>query len=115
MRSQLVALTDLIKHGTAGLATATTATERSADLQSVAKVAVATTVHKKNRVPIEILRRADTLFETINEAVKSGAIDPSDAESASLWVRTNKGDGEYLDHLQLLLQWCLLRSKHRQH
>lgn len=107
--------TDLIKSGTAGLATATPATERSADLPLVAKVAVATTVQGKNQVPIENLRRVDKLFETIDEAVKSGAIEPSDAESASLWVRTNKGDREYLDQLQLLLQWCLLRSKHRQH
>ena len=110
-----MALTDLIKHGTAGLATATPATERSSDLQLVAKVAVATTVHKKNRVPIENLRRVDTLFDTISEAVKSGVIEPSDALSASLWVRTNKGDREYLDQLQLLLKWCLLRSKHSQH
>ena len=50
-----MALTDLIKNGTAGLATATTATERSADLQSVAKVAVATTVHKKMECPLKTL------------------------------------------------------------
>ena len=107
--------TDLVKHGTAGLATATPATEPSADLPLVAKVAVATTVQGKNQVPIENLRRVDKLFETIDEATTCGAIEPSDAESAILWVRVNKGNLEYLDQLQLLLQWCLLRSKHRQH
>ena len=107
--------TDLVKHGTAGLAIATPATEPSADLPLVAKVAVATTVQGKNQVPIENLRRVDKLFETIDEATTCGAIEPSDAESAILWVRVNKGDLDYLDQLQLLLQWCLLRSKHRQH
>ena len=108
-----MALTDLIRNGTAGIATATPATELDVPTQTVAKVAVATAVQEKIEGHIDNLRVIDKLFSTIDEAIRTSAIDPWDADFARDWIKANQADREYLDQLQLLLQWCMTRAKVR--
>ena len=108
-----MALTDLIRNGTAGLATAISATELSAPTRSIAKIAIATAGQEKIEGRIDNLRVIDKLFSTIDEAIRTSAIDPWDADFARDWIKANQADRDYLDQLQLLLQWCMTRAKVR--